>query len=120
MVRTSRCRIGALKSAEAAALRLLETRIEGRPILSSWDALVNYLHATMAHLRTEEVRILFLNAKNLLLANEALRQGSVDEAFRGLREALGPALKKARKEAALPHGGNNEQRRAGEGRRRGR
>ena len=54
--------IAALKIAEAAALRLLEARFEGRPVLSSWDALGDYLHATMAHRRTEEVRILFLNA----------------------------------------------------------
>lgn len=41
--------VGALKIAEATALRLLETRIEGRPILSSWDALGDYLQAAMAH-----------------------------------------------------------------------
>src|SRR3954454_2596027 len=47
--------IAALKIAEATALRLLETRIEQQPVLSSWDALGDYLHATMAHRRTEEV-----------------------------------------------------------------
>ena len=52
--------VGALKIAEATALRLLEARIEGQPVLSSWDSLGDYLHATMAHRRTEEVRILFL------------------------------------------------------------
>ncbi len=41
--------IAAIKIAEATALRLLETRIEQRPILSSWDALGDYLHAAMAH-----------------------------------------------------------------------
>src|SRR6188472_3338814 len=59
--------IAALKIAEASALRLLETRIEGRPILSSWDALGDYLQAAMAHSPIEEVRLLFLNAKNMLL-----------------------------------------------------
>jgi len=49
--------IAALKIAEATALRLLETRVEKQPVLSSWDALGDYLHATMAHRRTEEVRI---------------------------------------------------------------
>jgi DNA repair protein RadC len=73
--------IGALKIAEATALRLLETRIEGRPILSSWDALGDYLQAAMAHSSVEEVRVLFLNAKNMLLANEAMWRGSVDEAI---------------------------------------
>ena len=84
--------IGALKIAEATALRMLEARIEGRPVLSSWDALADYLHATMAHRRTEEVRILFLNAKNMLLANEALWQGSVDEASVHVREVIARAI----------------------------
>jgi DNA repair protein RadC len=84
--------IAALKIAEATASRLLEARIEGQPILSSWDALGDYLHATMAHRRTEEVRILFLNAKNMLLANEALWQGSVDEASVHVREVIARAI----------------------------
>ncbi|HET8750789.1 MAG TPA: DNA repair protein RadC, partial [Sphingomicrobium sp.] len=84
--------IGALKIAEATALRLLEARTEGAPILSSWDALGDYLHAAMAHRRTEEVRILFLNAKNMLIANEALWQGSVDEASVHVREVIARAI----------------------------
>ncbi len=84
--------IAALKIAEATALRLLEARIEGQPILSSWDALGDYLHAQMAHKRVEEVRILFLNAKNMLLANEALWQGSVDEASVHVREVIARAI----------------------------
>src|SRR3954452_14909836 len=56
--------IAALKIAQATALRLLETHIEQQPILSSWEALGDYLHVAMAHARVEEVRILFLNAKN--------------------------------------------------------
>jgi DNA repair protein RadC len=84
--------IAALKIAEATALRLLETRVEQKPILSSWAALGDYLHATMAHRRTEEVRILFLNAKNMLIANEALWQGSVDEASVHVREVIARAI----------------------------
>ncbi len=61
-------------------------------MLSSWDALEAYLHAAMAHKRVEEVRILFLNAKNKLLANEALWQGSVDEASVHVREVIARAL----------------------------
>ncbi len=84
--------IGALKIAEAAALRLLEARVEGRPILSSWEALGDYLHAAMAHSRVEEVRILFLNAKNMLIANEALWRGSIDEASVHVREVIARAI----------------------------
>jgi DNA repair protein RadC len=84
--------IAALKIAEATARRLLETRIEDQPVLSSWDALGDSLHATMAHRRTEEVRFRFLNAKNLLIANEALWQGSVDEASVHVREVIARAI----------------------------
>jgi DNA repair protein RadC len=88
----SEAAIGALKIAEATALRVLETRVEARPVLSSWDALGDYLHAAMAHSRVEEVRILFLNAKNMLIANEALWQGSVDEASVHVREVIARAI----------------------------
>lgn len=84
--------IGALKIAEATALRLLETRVEGRPVLSSWDALGDYLQAAMAHSSVEEVRVLFLNARNMLLANEAMWRGSVDEASVHVREVISRAI----------------------------
>ena len=84
--------IGALKIAQATALRLLESRTEAAPILSSWDALCDYLHAAMAHSRTEQVRVLFLNAKNMLIANEAMWQGSVDEASVHVREIIARAI----------------------------
>lgn len=84
--------IGALKIAEASALRLLEIRVEGRPILSSWDALGDYLQAAMGHKAVEEVRVLFLNAKNLLIANEAMWRGSVDEASVHVREVIARAI----------------------------
>jgi len=88
----SEATIGALKIAEASALRLLETRIEGRPVLSSWDALGDYLTAAMAHHSVEEVRVLFLNAKNMLIANEAMWRGSVDEASMHVREVMKRAI----------------------------
>ena len=84
--------IGALMIAKATAQRLLETRMEERPILSSWDALGDYLQAVMAHSPVEEVRVLFLNAKNMLLANEAMWRGSVDEASVHVREVIGRAI----------------------------
>jgi DNA repair protein RadC len=84
--------IAALKIAEATALRLLEARVEEKPVLSSWNALGDYLTAAMSHKRVEEVRILFLNAKNMLLANEALWQGSVDEASVHVREVIARAI----------------------------
>ena len=84
--------IAALKIAQATALRLLETRIEGRPMLSSWEALGDYLQAAMGHAAIEEVRVLFLNSKNMLIANERLWTGSVDEASVHVREIIARAI----------------------------
>lgn len=84
--------IGALMIARATAQRLLETRVEGRPVLSSSEALGAYLQATMGHSAVEEVRILFLNAKNMLMANEAMWRGSVDEAAVHVREVISRAI----------------------------
>jgi len=88
----SEAAVGALKIAEATALRLLESRVEGRPVLSSWDALGDYLQASMAHSPVEQVRVLFLNAKNMLLANEVMWDGSVDEASVHVREVISRAI----------------------------
>ncbi|HKR25244.1 MAG TPA: DNA repair protein RadC [Allosphingosinicella sp.] len=82
----------ALKIAQAAALRLLEKEIRDRPVLGSWQALLDYLRADMAHLAVERVRVLFLNAKNVLIANEAMWEGSVDESAVYIREIVRRAL----------------------------
>ena len=82
----------AIKIAEAAALRLLESRMEGRPILGSWQALLDYLRADMAFRATERVRVLYLNARNMLIRNEPLSEGTVDEAAVHIREIIARAL----------------------------
>jgi DNA repair protein RadC len=82
----------ALKIAQAAALRLLESGIENRPVLGSWQALIDYLHADMAHNPVERVRVLFLNSKNMLIRNEPMSEGSVDEAAVYVREIVRRAL----------------------------
>ena len=84
--------VAALKIAEATALRLLESRIEGRPLISSSAALADYLRAAMGHTVIEEVRVIFLNAKNLLIANERMWSGSVDEASVHVREVIHRAI----------------------------
>ena len=59
-----------LKVVEAAAHRLARARVLNRPALSSWPARTEYCKTTMAHRQTEQVRILFLDRKNLLIADE--------------------------------------------------
>ena len=55
---------------EAAALRLSKTRLLNRPALSSWSALLDYCAAAMARMPHEEFRVLFLDRKNNLVADE--------------------------------------------------
>ena len=81
-----------LKIAQATAHRLLEKGIEGRPVLGSWQALLDYLHADMAHEPVERVRVLFLDAKNRLIRNEKMWEGSVDESAVYIREVMRRAL----------------------------
>ena len=67
-----------LKIVEAAAQRLARARILQRHVVSSWDALIDYCHTTMAHRETEQFRVLYLDRKNVLIADEPQGQGTVD------------------------------------------
>lgn len=82
----------ALKIAQASALRLLSSEVKARPVLGSWQALLDYLHADMAHNPVERVRVLYLNARNMLIRDEPLSEGSVDEAAVYVREIIRRAL----------------------------
>lgn len=84
--------VAALKIAEASALRLLRTRTTDRPILSHWQALADYLHADMAHRAVERVRVLHLNSKNVLIRDELVSEGSIDQAAVYIREIVRRAL----------------------------
>ncbi|WP_299152763.1 DNA repair protein RadC [uncultured Tateyamaria sp.] len=67
-----------LKVVEAAAQRLARAKVLNQHVISSWDALVDYCHTTMAHRETEQFRILFLDRKNVLIADEEQGKGTVD------------------------------------------
>ncbi len=81
-----------LKIVEAAAHRFARARVLGRHILSSWDALLDYCHTAMAHRDTEAFRVLFLDRKNGLIADEAMGQGPVDHVPVYPREIMKRAL----------------------------
>jgi DNA repair protein RadC len=82
----------AIKIAQAAALRLLESEVMDQPVLGNWQALLDYLRADMGALAVERVRILYLNARNMLIRNEPISEGSVDEAAVYVREVIRRAL----------------------------
>lgn len=67
-----------LKIVEAAAHRMARSRVLNQHVISSWDALLDYCHTTMAHLETEQFRVLFLDRKNILIADEEQAKGTVD------------------------------------------
>jgi len=81
-----------LKIAHAAANRMMEANAKAQPVLGSWQALLDYLRVDMAHEAIERVRVLFLNSKNMLIANEPMWEGSVDESAVHIREVLRRAL----------------------------
>ncbi|WP_147126611.1 RadC family protein [Shimia ponticola] len=81
-----------LKIIEASAQRLSRARVMRRPVLSSWDALLDYCHTAMAHRATEQFRILFLDRKNVLIADEAQARGTVDHVPVYPREVVKRAL----------------------------
>ncbi len=70
--------IAALKTAQAAALRLMRAEVMDRPVLSNWEKLTGYLNAALARERVEQFRILFLDSRNRLIADEAQARGTVN------------------------------------------
>lgn len=81
-----------LKILEALAQRMMRARVMHRPVLSSWDALLDYCHTAMAHRETEQFRILFLDRKNVLIADEEQAKGTVDHVPVYPREVVKRAL----------------------------
>ena len=84
--------IAAIKIARVAALRLLRRKVSDRPILSGWQALLDYLQADMAHGLGERFRVLHLNARNMLILDDLMGEGSVDEAPVYVRNVIARAL----------------------------
>lgn len=82
----------AIKIVQAAALRLLSEPVRSQPLLSSWDALLDYLRADMAHLTIERVRVLYLNSKNMLIRDELASEGSIDQSAVYTREVVRRAM----------------------------
>lgn len=92
-----------LKIVEAAAHRLAKTSVIGRPALSSWSALLDYCTTTMARAQTEEFRILFLDRKNVLIADEVQARGTVDHTPVYPREIVKRALELSASAIILVH-----------------
>jgi DNA repair protein RadC len=81
-----------LKLVEAAAHRLARSRVIGRPVLSGWNSLLDYCRTSMAHRDIEQFRVLFLDRKNVLIADEEQARGTVDHVPVYPREVVKRAL----------------------------
>lgn len=81
-----------IKTIQAAGLRLLKQDILKKPVLNSWQRLLDYLHAAMAHEKKEHFRLLFLNKKNELIVDEVQQSGTVDHTPAYPREIIKRAL----------------------------
>jgi DNA repair protein RadC len=82
----------AVKIAHAAAIRLLRGEVAARPVLGNWQALLDYLRADMVHHAIERFRVLHLDTKNMLIRDEVMSKGTVDQAAVYIREVIRRAL----------------------------
>ncbi|MDE2385629.1 MAG: DNA repair protein RadC [Alphaproteobacteria bacterium] len=81
-----------LKLIQAAALRLTREAVINRPVLSSWNAILDYCRAAMAYDEAESFRLLFVDKKNQLVADEVQQRGTVDHTPVYAREVIKRAL----------------------------
>lgn len=84
--------VAAIKVVQATAIRLLKSEVESQPVLGSWQAMLDYLRADMAHIGIERVRVLYLNTKNVLIRDEVISEGSIDQAAVYVREVIRRAM----------------------------
>jgi DNA repair protein RadC len=82
----------ALKVVALAARRLARQKVREAPVIGSWQVLIDYLTIDMAHLTRERVRVLYLNAQNMLILDDHVGDGSIDEAAIHPREVIRRAL----------------------------
>jgi len=92
-----------LKVVQAAAIKLAQARILERPVISSWGDLLAYCRAAMADEKTELFRILFLDKKNILIADEVQQRGTVDHTPVYPREVVKRALEHGASAIILVH-----------------
>lgn len=92
-----------LRLIRAAALRLMQSQISSAPLLSSWTQVLDYLRAAQGFEAREQFRILFLDKKNRLIADEVQGEGTVDHTPVYVREVVKRALELASTAIILVH-----------------
>ena len=92
-----------LKLLHEAALRTAKHAVGKRPVISSWSALLTYVKTALAHETREQFRVLFLDKKNQLIADEVMNRGTVDHAPVYPREVMRRALELSASAVILVH-----------------
>lgn len=92
-----------LKIVHAAAVKLAQGRVLNRPVISSWSDLLAYCRAAMADEKRELFRVLFLDKKNILIADEVQQKGTVDHTPVYPREVVKRALELSASAVILVH-----------------
>lgn len=92
-----------LKIIQAAALHMAQSAVLNKPLLSNWNAMLEYCHAAMAYEKIEAFRILFLDHKNVLIADEVQQQGTVDHTPVYPREVMKRAMNSSASAIILVH-----------------
>jgi DNA repair protein RadC len=92
-----------LKVVQAAATRLLRDQVKKRPVLSSWSAVLDYCRTAQAFAEREQFRILFLDKRNQLIADEVQQTGTVDHTPVYPREVVKRALELSATAIVLVH-----------------
>jgi DNA repair protein RadC len=95
--------IAAIKAAREAALRLMRSELQEQPVVNSWDRLIDYCTAHVAHNTVEEFHILFLDRKNVLIKHERQQRGTVDQTPVYPREVVKRALELGAAALVLVH-----------------
>ncbi|MEK7801528.1 MAG: DNA repair protein RadC [Pseudomonadota bacterium] len=93
----------AIKTIQAAALQFMKRDMIGQTILNNWAKLLDYVQAGMAHAKRENFRLLFLNKKNELIADEIQQSGTVDHTPAYPREIVKRALELSATAVILVH-----------------
>jgi DNA repair protein RadC len=92
-----------LKLVRAAALRLMRGEVLERPVLSSWSQVLDYCRASMGFASKEQFRILFLDKRNQIIADEVQQTGTVDHTPVYVRELVKRALELSATAIVLVH-----------------
>ncbi|GBE42446.1 MAG TPA: JAB domain-containing protein [Rhizobiales bacterium] len=92
-----------IKLIRGAALRLIKGQVMDRPVLDSWSAVLGYCRAAMGFQSKEQFRVLFLDKRNRIIADEVQQEGTVDHTPVYVREIVKRALELSASAIILVH-----------------